>query len=199
MVPAGLLMSGQRRPPARTTSHKSTIFVSRPVRPARPTLTGFDPKIVHLFPSRGQSLSRSCLTPSALPLLQPHVSCHEACRLYAPTSQAPPLPLAAIPSQRARGTLVYTLRGAKASGAPCCLCSPSSRHASPAAPTRHVGGSPIRQISHPGVVRLLSPPFASVSQAGPSHLLAPAGGMSRPVPLPCTILIQSELLSSSHV
>lgn len=174
-VPAGLLMSGQRMPHARTPANKRPKFVSRPSRHARPTHPGFDPNFAHLLAPHGQSLSRSFLTPSALPLLQPHNSCHGACRLVATAAQRPTHTLTAITSQRARAPLVYTLRGAKVSGHPCCLCSPSSRHASPATPTRHVGGSPIRQQSHPVIIRTSYPPIAALSQAGPTHPLAPEG------------------------
>ena len=155
MVPAGLLMSGLRTGLARIPDFSRALSGSSPVRHARPTLNGLDPSTAPLKSPRGHSLSRSFFTPSALPLTPTHNSCHGQCRQYAAATQTPSLTLTAITSQRARGTLVRALRGAKVSGAPYCLCSPSSRHASPAPPTRHVGGSPIRQQSLTAVVRVL--------------------------------------------
>lgn len=199
MVPAGLLMSGQRTAHARSPANSRTKFVSRPVRPARPTLTGFDINFVPLLSPRGQHLSRSFLTPSALPPLQPHISCHGLCMLDAPNPQTQPHTLTAIKSPGAQGWPVYTLRGAKVWPPLCYLCSPSHRHASPAPPTRHVGGSPIQQQSHPVTFPTLRKPLACQSQAWPYHPLAPEGSMPRPVPYRCIIVVLRKLLSFGYV
>ena len=145
MVPAGLLMAGLRTAHARTPALNQSIFVSRHFRPARPPRTCLDPNIDPFRAPHGLSLSRSFLTPSAQPLLQTHLSCHGQCRQHAPAAQDPTHTLTAITIQRARAPLVRALRGAKASGCPCCLCSPAIGRASPAPPTRHGLCSPIRQ------------------------------------------------------